>query len=539
MNNNSFLRFICAACGAALLLIGCDKDFNEYGAGIVGEDHFELNDTIFSVVAFNQKTGTVQTNNLPVNQLGIYKDDRFGTTTANFVTQLSLYDKNVEINKELFVSLDSVVLTVPYTSTKSTAGGKNTYDIKGIRGTGSLDLKVYENGYFLTDLDPATGFTKPMKYYADQDPLFNSMKVGNPLNNAADPSENTAFKVNESEYIVFKRDKALEVTDKIESRQAPRMSLHLNKDVFLEKIINAPDDKLANNASFRNYFKGLYFQVQGDPGLMMQLDFSKGDVTLYYRKHAAKVKPGVAGDFVKFDHDNDPSTPEIYKDEIQTYRLNMAGNTVNLIQQSNAPAYADAISNPDMINGDERLHLKGGTDGSVAYIDLFQTPGELEHIRDAGWQVNEASLTFYVDRQNIGDAGQPERIYLYDARNERPIIDYTSDKTTASTSSKAKSIYDGIVKTETGTDGRTRYKVRITRHISNIIKSDSTNVRLGLSVTDVIENSVMAATRTAQPEIDAVPVGSVVSPLGTVLYGNTGNPATEVKLEIYYTKPKQ
>lgn len=551
MKNRSIKHCLFAVIGAATLLVSCDKDFNQYGSGIIGDGNFLLSDTLASVVAFNQPAGVVQSNNLPLNQLGISNHPVFGKTKAHFVTQLSMSVLDFEFDLSKFVSLDSVVLTVPYFSTRTVAGGVATYELERITGSDPINLKIYENGYFLTDLDPTTDFTQQQLFFSDQKALFSNAKIGSQLNNDfSKPKENTAFFPDEREFITYKRDKALVPTTTIEARSQPRMSIHLDKTFFLNKIVNAPDGKLLNNNVFKNYFKGLYFEVEdNNSGHMMQLDFTKGDVTIYYREHSGRDSEG---NFIKFDHDGDPSTPEIFKDVLKSYVLKMTGNTANLIEQQNTPEYVAAISSPNTVTGDQKLFLKGGTEGSVALIDLFPGPDlygadgktgepngisdELDRIKSSNWLINEASLTFYVDQSVMGTPTEPKWVYLYDAKNKRPILDYALDRSTAGSSMSAKRIYDGSLQVEPGENGRAKYKVRITNHINNILTKDSTNVRLGLSISEDITNSTNAKLKTAQPLIDRIPTASVISPKGTVLWGNTAD-GNAVKLEIFYTKP--
>jgi hypothetical protein len=52
-------------------MASCDKDFNEIGGDLLGDNNFELNKQSFGVSGYNQKNGVVQSNNLDVN-LGIY-----------------------------------------------------------------------------------------------------------------------------------------------------------------------------------------------------------------------------------------------------------------------------------------------------------------------------------------------------------------------------------------------------------------------------------------------------------------------------------
>ena len=66
------------------------------------------------MVAFNEKLDSIQSNNQEINPLGIYEDPDFGTTTANFVTQLSLASVNPTIINASTLTVQSVVLSIPY-----------------------------------------------------------------------------------------------------------------------------------------------------------------------------------------------------------------------------------------------------------------------------------------------------------------------------------------------------------------------------------------------------------------------------------------
>jgi hypothetical protein len=116
---------------------------------------------------------------------------------------------------------------------------------------------------------------------------------------------------------------------------------------------------------------------------------------------------------------------------------------------------------------------------------------------------------------------------------------------TNSTNSKLdKASFGGIIQKDSDNRG-TKYKVRLTHHLRNLVKNiDSTNVRLGLVVTEDItkpqnyflKNSFTIGTNTTK----YTPYMSIVNPLGTVLYGTNSSLLADerrLKLEIYYTKP--
>jgi hypothetical protein len=147
----------------------------------------------------------------------------------------------------------------------------------------------------------------------------------------------------------------------------------------------------------------------------------------------------------------------------------------------------------------------------------------------------------------MAGAAEPNRIYLYDLNNHLPIIDYYFDNSVAANAKLNKGIHGGILEKEIASstvDKRgIKYKIRLTNHLRNLISKDSTNVRLGLVVSESIANTLNSKLKIPTFEsINKIPTASVMNPLGTVLFGNnipSGNPnfAKRLKLEIYYTKP--
>ena len=268
-------------------LVSCDKDFNEIGTDIVGGDnnHY-LGDksTEYTVQAYNQKLGPVATNNLPINPLGIFSNPAFGTTTANFVTQLEIASASLNrtfnnVDPTLYQTLpivDSVILNIPYfsklktTTTNEDGEILKTYQLDSIYGeSGSkFRLSIHESNYFLRNLDPETQFTEQQSFYNDNQGVENNITPGR-LNNA--PLENTAFIKNadgrENEAFYFNKKEQITKTknddnEDVLARSVPSMRLHLDNNFFLNKIINAPSGQLVNNDVFKNYFRGLYFKVE-------------------------------------------------------------------------------------------------------------------------------------------------------------------------------------------------------------------------------------------------------------------------------------
>lgn len=527
MRNNSIFKLIVAVVSITFF-VSCDKDYNVIGDSLIGENHFDLSKNSYNVVAYNQKIGPVQSNNLPINPLGIYDNPAFGRTSANFVTQLTLATLNPVFRDD--AEIESVYLDIPYfvdvKQTKAIVEGGNTYVLDSIYGNpaAKIKLSIYESGLYMRDRDPVGGFQNAQKYFTDQNTDFESVKVGSRLNDATDIAQNDAFFFDPAQHSVITKDDAGKETT---TYSAPSMRLKLNSEFFRKTILQAPSAKLASNEIFKDYFRGLYFKVEqsgADAGSLALINFDKGTITIKYKENSSD-----AADATKVD---------------KSFVLNLKGNTVSLPEQSKTDVtYNNTITNPNRTLGDERLYLKGG-EGSLAVIELFGadlfgedgktgTPNgvadELDIIRKNGWLINQASLVFNIDASAMATSFEPERLFLYDFTNSSTTLDYGS-------------LSGKIIRDATTAKKGLYYKLDLTNHIRRLAKKNSVspNIKLGLVVREIIEDiPVFYNVRTTTAFISKVPATSVMSPLGTVLYGGKSSVAEDkkLKLEIYYTKP--
>ncbi|MCF6131746.1 DUF4270 domain-containing protein [Flavobacterium wongokense] len=598
----------------ALLFASCDKDFNELGTDIVGEDHFGFElDSMSTVKIFNQKVGPIASYNLPISPLGFYHNPAFGDVHANYVTQLELSTADPTFNNtddteyEHLPTIDSVVLNIPYfkkfvkddpdTNVKDgklykldSIYGEKPYDIATPTAVSSkFDLGVYVSRYFLRDLDPNLGLGESQAFYTDEDATIDANKDIK-LNTSPDTRENTEFFFDKREHKLTTYEDFDTTNDPIYTRFEPSMRLHLRTDFFDQKILNGGSN-LQTQAIFKNYLRGIYFKTTqtGGDGNMAMLNFKGGTITIYYQED--KITP------------DNVNTPNVNERKVErphkSFALNMNGNCVSLLQHSNEDANYLVAANSSQEAS--KVYLKGG-EGSMAIIDLFGTTDligytenpnfnenlpisstnvkylennipnhisdEIDRIKLNGWLINEANLTFYIDRTAMKstDAASPDykkvvepnRIYLYDLTNKKPIIDYTLDNATNGAYPKFnKPTFGGFLLNERGllvkqirddntseiSDKGFKYKVKITNYVRNLIRNDSTNVRLGLSVTENINSPALAKLRTPNSNSKYAPTMSVLNQLGTILYGTNIPQAPgeawkrRLKLEIYYTKP--
>jgi hypothetical protein len=536
MHNNSFFKSFLLLV-SILLFVSCDKDYNEIGNALIGENHFDLtNDLLSTVEASTKKTGPIASNNLDVNSLGVIENSAFGQTIANFATQVQLAAISPVIDFNLGQKVESVTLYIPYfTKNKTTnADGSSIYTLDSIYGnkTSKIKLSVYVNKSFLgkentegfpvPTLDP----NYPQFYYTNQNSLFNEKK-GLLLNDSSDPAQNNAFVFSADE---FKDDTTvLGSATKTYSYTPPGMRINLNK-VFFEKLLfdkTLEGYNLATNPEFERYFKGLYFDVEKADvlGVLARMNFKKGTIVVKYKEKTSSTDPTLVD---------------------KSITLTLTGNTVNLLSNESSTG-AGSYSYPSP----ERLYLRGG-EGSIATIDLFDTkvdgvsyirstktidktkgngiPDELDYIKEKGWLINDASLTFFIDQSLMTGVNEPGKIFLYDINNQQIFSAGT------------------IVKDASGRG--LKYKVGITDYVRGLVSKDNTNVKLGVSVAQSVSNVNFKKTDDAplyaqwkdlkQVEKNAYffPESSVICPGGTILYGsNASDESKRLKLEIYYTKP--
>jgi hypothetical protein len=237
------------------------------------------------------------------------------------------------------------------------------------------------------------------------------------------------------------------------------------------------------------------------------------------------------------------STEKAERDFIFTFlQVNNNFVTGNAVNTFNNEAYPPNIAST-LDNGvnAERIYLKGGA-GTFTEIQLFNETDDssiINEIKENNWIINEANLVFSVDREALNIAGgtiEPPRIYLFNAETNQPLYNTFTEVSTSDTPLGLFLNYDGILEKEN--DLGVSYTVKITEYINNIIVRDSTNARLGLSLTSNIGVSNVASAMSSGNEID-IPVMSTVNPLGTVLFGSNVSAADEskkLKLQIFYTE---
>jgi hypothetical protein len=463
-----------------LLIASCDKKFNDIGAEVLPTNPFVGKRAYYPVGVKHAMVDVVQTNNTSPMQLGEREDKLFGNTATAIVSQLNLsqYAPNFgalsaqsEIDNSFneLETVNDVWLEIPFFTNQTDADGDGLIDIYDIDDT---DPNSDSDGDGVSDIDEKTTGTDPTnpdtdgdgtpdgedtetvnpnpdKRLYDIDSLFGDREATfdieiNKLNyflRQLDPNQN--FEQGQIYYSDFSssvhKDQLLanenitldfnEIVKDSADNLSPRIRVPLNKQIFQQLILDKEGDSaLASSDDWRDFFRSISIETSNfSSPLLMLLDTNSMVIRIDYT-----YKSEVA--------DSDPVEIEDKTDEIL---INTLGSIrFNTLTKTTT---ADAELN-DIVSATvpAQIALSGGL-GTVADIQLFEDNDVLEALKGRPWLLNEANLTFHVDKQAVGVYGHtlPNRLYLYNANTLAPIIDFAQDA--VATPTLAKIVYGGFL----------------------------------------------------------------------------------------------
>ncbi|MEO8934574.1 MAG: DUF4270 domain-containing protein, partial [Xanthomarina sp.] len=513
-------KFISVLSLFGIAFIACDNDYNSLESDIQGTQNFDTNSDKFAVAAYNKRIKPVQSNNLSSHFMGIYIDDIYGETISNIITQTvpanTYYNPVFGDNPKV----ESVYLTIPYYSTVRQVNENATlYNLDSLYGSNPIKLSIYRSNYYLRDYNPNSNDVDPQIYYTNNSEFD--------INTQADLLyENLSFIPNDAEIPVEEEDEdgVMQVVDRL------KPSLHvelLNTNEFWDNLLFSKEGKpeLSNANNFTEYFRGLYFKSESTfPGYA-------NSIMLDFLSSAANVT-------VNYSNDGEGGA-RVNKKFVMNFKGNRASTiTVNPITNA---LLNNANNNADLINGDETLYLKGA-EGAIAVVNLFNNPTVLDEFnllyKDANGKpsrlINEANLIFYVDQtktSNLTKDQDPQRVILYDMKNNVPIVDYLFDLTTNTTNPGLSKLEHSSPLQRDSNGKGLKYKLRITEHLNNILLRDSTNFKLGLYLTANI-NEIDNAIILNEDSLEGIPVGTVITQKGTVLHGSSLNVPENKRVQL-------
>ncbi len=537
--------------------LSCDDDFNSVGSEIIGDVNFE--DDLYSTkpVAFSKKLERVQTAGLPNNLLGLYDDPVYGRSMYNILSTVNISEFEPEYGDNAV--LDSIVFSLPYFSTATetetledvvvaidsdgtqttSSFTATTYELDSIYGSSPIKLSVYKSNYFLREFDPSSD--QVQLYYSDDIDIYEpeaEETLLHTINSFVPSADELVTKVT-----TVNADNETTIT---RTRLSPRLrvkfsdeTLDVFKTLFLDKEGGA---EFVNSNNFRNYFRGIYLKAEAVNGVgsLINFDMSDASITLHWSYEGTDTS----------DIDEDDDTDEILTQQ-DNLTLSFSGTVVNSITTDLDAEIAEELEeeNQDTVNGEENLYLKGG-DGSYAVLDILnntiinengEEENELDYVRRQNWLVNDARLTFYIDKDKVtGGDSEPERIYIFNSETGSIMLDYSLDAQDSTDPIESITDHLGRISRDSDENGES-YTIKITQYIINLLDDeDQENVKLGLVVSQNVNITATTVGDTPSNTDEIIPSASIISHEGTILYGNTEDvpESKRLTLDIFYTTSK-
>jgi len=597
---NFFGRSIFSALVVTFLVVlisSCEEELDTPGDGLVNNNPFTTGEAEFDVFAYNKFIEAVQSNRLPIYQLGNFNDPIYGNTEATITTQLTLsalnptfgdLPQNIELLTDMSGNGDTlaenetvtrVELYIPYLTTANTNsdadndGVEDAFDDDSTTGDSNEDddllTDAEENAlgtdpfdpldpdsdgdgelseeeaaaisannfaerFDLDNLDPNANFQVAQEFFSNQQ--FSPDFVSDIL------ADDVTVTIDDRQFIEFfeedDEDTDVDETTLIETRMNPGIRVELDRQFFQENLIDKEgSSELLSAANFNDFIRGIHLSITPEADdLMMLLDLSQAMITVTY-EYTNFTSQTVDGETTT-------GTEIVEEDFLLSLSSILGGNAVNTF---NNDAYsAEIASSLDTDLNAERIFLKGGA-GTFTEIKLFDEDDAaanaiINEIRQNNWLINEANLVFYVDRESLGQSQfnfEPNRLYLFNAETNEPLYETSTEFAdfSSGTSLGLFQNYDGILEEEDGLG--LKYTVRITEYINDIIIRDSTNARLGLTLSSNIGIVNVEEAIAPNEESINVPIMATTTPLGTVLYGsNVSDDELDVKLrlQIFFTE---
>lgn len=411
----------------------------------------------------------------------------------------------------------------------------SVYEIDSLYGNpeARFNLKVTNLTYYLNTLDPTLNFEKDQLYYSNQD-FYEDGFYDQVLFD-----DQIELNFDELRFLYKEDDPETEDVDEttqIETRLSPRLRVPLEASFFQEHVLDKEGDPvLANNSNFNEYVRGIIIQTdQFTEDLYMLLDISNGAIKMEYTFDEYDTNGTV-------DNADDDSIITSEK----TFEIALDGIQVNTLKNSRFDAtVAQRIALSESGQQADKLFIKSGQWHGRVRLFGAESGGIntilLDSLRNQNQLINEAKLSFYVDANYNTNADLvPPRLYLYDLQNGNSLLDQNTDNSESLTGTNlSKSRYGGILELNESNKPY-RYVFKITEHISNIIRSDSTNIDLGIVVSADINDVSFRATKNENQTKIKYPTSSLLNPLGVVLIGSKPEANQEdkkVQLELLFTK---
>lgn len=523
---------------AVLGVVSCENDLSPIGADLLGEDPAGvIKEADFDVKTYSVPVNPVQTNNFSSLPIGTYFDPIYGTSTYEFVSQLSLTfpDPDVGNNAELI----NVEIEIPYyssaTGVSDTDSEETLYKLDSLYGEQPFKLDILRSNYLLNNFDIDNPTEQAIYYSNFQSEIANNQGELLYSNETFFPS---ALEVREEQVEEVDGEMVTTVVERLSPRFIEPLdviSLERWKEILfnLDASGNIIDSRaeLANNNLFQNYFRGVYFKVSNpfQNGHMIHFNLNQARIIVTIQSDSDVVDVN--------DIDEDGDTTDFIANPESEIIININGNRVAFIDNDfSSSVITDIANNSDATTGAESLYLKGGP-GSLAVIELFgqstnTVDGEapaLSQIIANDWLINDAYIEFYVNQSEFPvdypGSKEPERILIYDYETNRLLSDYVVSQNSFGAVNNNTNHLGRLERVDSNDESSegVKYKINLTQHLTSIINGNIPNNRLAIAVSQnvsLIGNSKVLNAVGLNPDMEFIPLSTAISHEGTILHGN-------------------
>jgi len=408
------------------------------------------------------------------------------------------------------------------------------YVIDSIYGNreATFTLKVAQLDYYLNTLDPNKNFEKAQVYYSNRD-FFEEGFYTTILHDGPVQLNFEELRFNYKEDDPETED--VDETTQVETRLSPRLRVPLNKTFFQEKILDREDaNELANDTNFQEYLRGIIIKAENfSDDLYMLLDLSSAAIKVEYT-YQVKNTNGTL----------DTTDDDFIETAEKTFEMSLSGIQINTLKNSAFDAaISQQVAQSEAGQQADKLFVKSGQwHGRVRLFGTAEGTMDanlVDSLRSQNQLLNEARLSFYVDpEQQNNDGLIPPRLYLYDINNGTPLLDQSIDDSENDEATNAsKTRFGGLLEYD-ASNRPYRYVFKITEHVSNILRQDSTNVDLGVVVSADVTNLTFRKAKKPNEAALQYPTAAALNPLGVVLVGSAedaSNADNQVQLELLFT----
>jgi hypothetical protein len=590
------LPFVVAFCALGLGLWSCESEDFTLGESLVSGEPFTLTKQTYAIESVKQLSlDRVQTNKMPLYQLGNYKDPLFGETRASLVSQVQLSLPNpvfgelsasAEIDNDLDEreTVTKVTLYIPYQRASAVTADRDGDGVLDVFDVDPDDPQSDSDGDGLTDNDERLLGTDPLSADTDKDGIpdaddpettANSFARRFDLDSIFSFSGQDRFKltVRPSDYYLRDNDPQ---TDFLESQAyfSDKQSVFepfLGKSLFEGPVVISDfqyvtyneddpttpdvDESLTIDVSQsrdpgilveldKSFFQDRIFDLEGSEALRSQSNFKDHLRGLHLSIDASDdlmllLDLSTAFILMEYEYDsiNTQGTTDTADDtrdqSSATFRLNFITGSAQGFTQGNAVNTWEYDRLMPATSDESVLPNRMYLKGGNGSVVQFELPQRvIDEVKQNNWLINEASLEFYVDQEAMAPIPfEPSRLYMYKSTNSFPIYNARNETSSSQTALGVYQNYDASLRRSANGRGES-YKVNITDYFNDMVVRDSLNVPINISVSaNIAFPQVQQAVLEDGSAID-YPLMSGITPFGTVLYGPSSEVIEEKRLKL-------